>query len=333
MFEQLNQGVGQLPTLGAYRRLTAVKRREMREGLLFISPWLFGFFAFTFLPIVASLIFSFMDIKITDGILSRPDFVGLQNYGSLMQDPQIWRMDSETPGSMWITLKFGLIALPVGILVPLGLALLMNSPYLRGAMAMRSLFYMPYIIPFVAAIFLWGGMLNTETGWINRALLYIGVPKSSLPGWANDVNWVYPAYVLMGIWGIGNAMLIMLAGLQGVPTALYDAAKVDGANVWQSFRNVTFPMISPVIFFNLVLAVVGLFQYFLVPLVVNNGTGRPGGATMFYNLYLYKTFFVFQNMSYGSAMAWLLFIIILVVTVFMFRTARYWVYYAGESRS
>jgi ABC-type sugar transport system permease subunit len=333
MFEQLNQGVGQLPTLKAYRRLTPVKRREMREGLLFISPWLFGFLAFTFLPILASLIFSFMDIRITDGILSTPDFVGLDNYADLIRDPQIWRGGSETSGSMWITVKFGLIALPVSIILPLGIALLMNSPYLRGAMAMRSLFYMPYIIPFVAAIFLWGGMLNTETGWINRALLSIGLPKEYLPGWTNDVNWVYPAYVLMGIWGIGNAMLIMLAGLQGVPTALYDAAKVDGANVWQTFRNVTFPMISPVIFFNLVLAVVGLFQYFLVPLVVNNGTGRPGGATMFYNLYLYKTFFVFQNMSYGSAMAWLLFIIILIVTVFMFRTARYWVYYAGESRS
>lgn len=333
MFEQLNQGVGQLPTLRAYRRLTEVKRREMREGLLFISPWLVGFFAFTLLPILASLLFSFMDIKITDSILSTPNFVGLKNYSNLMQDPQIWRGGSQTSGSMWITVKFGLIALPVSILLPLAIALLMNSPYLRGAMAMRSLFYMPYIIPFVAAIFLWGGMLNTETGWINRALLAVGLPKGYLPGWTNDVNWVYPAYVLMGIWGIGNAMLIMLAGLQGVPTALYDASKVDGANVWQTFRNVTFPMISPVIFFNLVLSIVGLFQYFLVPLVVNNGTGRPGGATMFYNLHLYKTFFVFQNMSYGSAMAWLLFIIILVVTVFLFRTARYWVYYAGESRS
>lgn len=198
---------------------------------------------------------------------------------------------------------------------------------------MRSLFYMPYIIPFVAAIFVWGGMLNPETGWINRSLVAMGMPRESVPGWANDVDWVYPAYVILGIWGIGNAMLIMLAGLQGVPTSLYDAAKVDGANFWQSFRNVTFPMISPVIFFNLVLAIVGLFQYFLVPLVVNNGTGRPGGATMFYNLYLYKTFFVFQNMSYGSAMAWLLFVVILIVTVLLFRTARYWVYYAGEGRS
>lgn len=194
------------------------------------------------------------------------------------------------------------------------------------------MFYMPYIIPFVAAIFLWGGMLNPETGWINRSLMFLGFPRESVPNWANDVNWVYPAYVILGIWGIGNAMLIFLAGLQGVPTELYDAAKVDGANKWQQFWKVTFPMISPVVFYNITLSIVGLFQYFLVPLVVNNGTGRPGGATNFFNLYLYKTFFTFQRMGYGSAMAWLLFAIILLVTLVLFGTARYWVFYAGEGR-
>jgi multiple sugar transport system permease protein len=176
-------------------------------------------------------------------------------------------------------------------------------------------------------------MLNPESGWINRALVSLGVPRESTPNWANDINWVYPTYVIMGIWGIGNAMLIFLAGLQGVPTDLYDAAKVDGANGWQAFWKVTFPMISPVVFYNLVLGVVFLFQYFLVPLVVNQGTGRPGGATMFFNLYLYKTFFTFQNMSYGATMAWLLFFLILIVTVFLFWSAKYWVYYAGEKRS
>jgi multiple sugar transport system permease protein len=332
MFEQLNRGF-QLPSLRSYRRMSSLKQREMREALLFIAPWIVGFLAFTFLPIIASLIFSFMDLKITDGILRSPEFVGLKNYRQMFNDPQIWSSGGGTPGSLWITLRFGLIALPVGMLLPLGLAILMNSPHLKGDMAFRSLFYMPYIIPFVAAIFLWGGMLNPETGWINRSLMAVGVPRGSVPNWANDVNWVYPTYVIMGIWGIGNAMLIMLAGLQGVPTELYDAAKVDGANAWQSFRSVTFPMISPVIFYNLVLSIVGLFQYFLVPLVVNNGTGRPGGATMFFNLYLYKTFFTFQNMSYGSALAWLLFFLILIVTLFLFGTARHWVYYAGESRS
>ncbi|HLF90716.1 MAG TPA: sugar ABC transporter permease [Anaerolineales bacterium] len=332
MFEQLRGGF-QLPSLRSFRDLTSIAQKEMSTGLWFLSPWIFGFIAFTFLPIIASLIFSFMDLRITDGILSAPDFVGLKNYATMMKDPQVWSTGSGTLGSLWITVRFGLIALPVGIFLPLGVALLMNSPNLQGQFLFRGLFYMPYIIPFVAAVFLWGGMLNPETGWINRALIGLGIPKESVPLWANSVDWVYPAYVIMGIWGIGNAMLIMLSGLQGVPTELYDAAKVDGANGWQSFWNVTFPMISPVIFYNLTLNIVGLFQYFLVPLVVNNGTGRPGGATNFYNVYLYKTFFTFQNMSYGSSLAWLLFIIILLVTVVLFGTAKYWVYYAGDSRS
>jgi multiple sugar transport system permease protein len=333
MFQELNRGLPKLPTVRAYREMTPLKRREMREGLLYISPWLIGFLIFTLLPILASLIFSFMDLRITDGILSSPKFVGLDNYAQMVKDPQIWSIGGGTRGSLWITLFFGAISLPVGILLPLVIAILMNSPHLKGKMAFRSAFYMPYIIPFVAAVFLWGGMLNPESGWINRALVSLGVPRESTPNWANDINWVYPTYVIMGIWGIGNAMLIFLAGLQGVPTDLYDAAKVDGANGWQAFWKVTFPMISPVVFYNLVLGVVFLFQYFLVPLVVNQGTGRPGGATMFFNLYLYKTFFTFQNMSYGATMAWLLFFLILIVTVFLFWSAKYWVYYAGEKRS
>lgn len=338
MFEQLSRGLPKLPTLKSIRELPPMAKREMRLGLAFLSPWIFGFIVFTLLPIIASLVFSFMELRITDGILSTPKFVGLQNWAELFKDgqlglnPSMW-FKSQTPGSLAITLRFGLIALPVGIFLPLLIALLMNNKHLVGTYFFRSMFYMPYIVPFVAAVFLWGGILNPEAGWINRGLMAMGFPRESLPNWANDVNWVYPTYVIMGIWGIGNAMLIMLAGLQSVPTELYDASKVDGANGWQTFWNVTFPMISPVIFYNLVLSVVGLFQYFLVPLVVNSGTGRPGGATMFYNLYLYKTFFTFQNMSYGSTMAWLLFIFILIVTVILFSTAKYWVYYAGEAKS
>jgi multiple sugar transport system permease protein len=319
------------PSLSALRNMSSIKRREMTWGLIFLAPWLFGFLVFTLLPTLATLYFSFIDLSITDGILSDPKFVGLANYARLFRDPQVFSTGA-TPGSLWVTVKFGLIALPVGIFAPLGLALLMNSKHLKGQFIFRTLFYMPFIVPFVAALFLWGGMLNPESGWINRALIGFGMPREAVPQWANDINWVYPSYVIMGIWGVGNAMLIMLAGLQGVPTELYDAAKVDGASGWRSFWNVTFPMISPVIFYNLVLSVVGLFQYFLVPLVVNNGTGRPGGATLFYNLYLYKTFFTFQDMSYGSTLAWFLFLIILAVTLVLFGTAKYWVYYAGDNR-
>lgn len=333
MFETLRQGAGKLPSLKTFREMSPNARREMLQGLGFLSPWIFGFLAFTLIPILASLIFSFMDLRITDGILSNPQFVGLKNWQTAFNDPQIWDSGSGTLGSIWITVRFGLIALPISILLPLGIALLMNNPNLKGQMLFRSLFYMPYIIPFVAAVFLWGGMLNPETGWINRVLIWAGMPKEILPQWANSTTWVYPAYVIMGIWGIGNAMLIMLSGLQSVPTELYDAAKVDGASSWRAFWSVTVPMISPVIFYNLVLTIVGLFQYFLVPLVVNQGTGRPGGATNFYNVYLYKTFFTFQNMSYGSTLAWVLFIFILIVTLILFGTAKYWVFYAGDDRN
>jgi ABC-type sugar transport system permease subunit len=321
-----------LPGIGSIRKMGPLGRREFLNGMLFLSPWIFGFIAFTLLPILATLLFTFTDNKITDNILGAPKFIGLANYVALFKDPQVWDPRWTSLGSFWITIVFIAIALPVYILVPLGIALLMNNRHLKAKNIFRSLFYMPYIIPFVAAIFLWGGVLNPETGWVNQGLMAMGIPKANVPGWANDINWVYPAYILYGIWGIGNAMLIMLAGMQAVPTELYDAAKVDGANSWQSFSNVTFPMITPVIFYNLLLTIVGLFQYFLVPLVVNLGTGDPGGKTLFYNLYLYKTFFFYQRASYGSTMAWLLFVVILIVTIILFATSKYWVYYAGEAK-
>lgn len=330
--EQLVRGLPKPPSLKTLREMPPLAKREFRNGMIFLSPWIIGFLVFTLIPMVATLIFSFMDIKITDGVLNPPRFVGLDNYIKLIHDNAVWNMrPNSTPGALWVTIRFGLIALPVGIFLPLLLALLMNNKNLKGQSFFRSMFYMPYIIPFVASVFLWGGVLNPETGWINRILMSMGVPYEKLPGWANDINWVYPTYVIMGIWGIGNAMLTMLAGIQSVPTDLYDAAKVDGAGKFATFWNVTFPMISPVIFYNLTLSIVGLFQYFLVPLVVNAGTGRPGGATMFYNLYLYKQFFTNQNMSYGSTLAWLLFLVILIVTIVLFSTARFWVYYASEN--
>lgn len=309
--------------LGAYRKLTPLGRREARWGWLFLSPWLLGFVAFTLIPMVATIIFSFANLKIGDGVLKPFKLNGIENYKVLFNDRSVWQ-------AMGNTLKFGAMALPVGIFVPFGVALLMNNKSLRGKFLFRTLFYMPFIIPFVSSIFLWGGMLNPSFGWVNKFLVAIGIQHP--PQWAESVQWVYPTYIIMGIWGIGNAMLTMLASLQSVPTELYDAAKVDGAGPVSTLINVTWPMITPVIFYNLVLSIVGLFQYFLVPLVVNQGTGRPGGATYFYNLILYKTFTTYGNLSLGSAMAWVLFIVILLVTIILFGTAKYWVYYAGDSR-
>lgn len=302
-----------------WRNRTRAERREARWGFLFISPWIIGMLAFTIGPMVATLIFSFLNLD-----LAREDplqFVGLQNYIDLVNDSRTW-------DALLVTLKYGLIGLPVMIIVPIGLAMLVNSKHLKATGFFRSMFFMPYIIPLVAAVLAWEEMLNPESGWVNLTLRAIGV--SNPPNWLLDPTWVYPGLVIVSIWAVGFGFLVNLSGLQRIPTELYEAAEVDGAGWWAKLRNVTLPMLSPVIFYTLILAVVEVFQYFLVPLVLNDGNGEPGGATLFYNLYIYKTFFTFQRMSYGAALAWLLFAVILVITLILFRTSREWVYYATE---
>jgi ABC-type sugar transport system permease subunit len=302
-------------------KLTPLARREAVRGLLFLSPWIVGFLVFTLIPMIASLIFSFINLQIPQREPLR--FVGLENLLTLFSDAQVWQ-------SLQVTLKFLVIALPIGIIMGLGMALLINSKFLRGSSFFRTMFYLPAIVPFVAAIYGWNGMLNPDTGWVNRVLVWLGVQNP--PAWVNDPNWVFPALIIIGLWGLGNSMIIYLAGLRGIPSELYDAAQVDGAGWWATLTTITLPMISPVIMYDLTLSLVGLFQYFLVPLVVNNGSGAPGGRTMFLNLYLYKQFFAYGFMSYGATIAWLLFVVILIVTVLLFKTQRLWVYYAGENR-
>src|SRR5262249_52024766 len=208
------------------------------------------------------------------------------------------------------------------------LALALNAKYLLGRGLFRVTFFLPYVIPFVSGVLIWQGMLNLETGWVNGALRFVGVQNP--PNWLNDSAVIYPALVMIGIWAIGAGIIVNLAGLRGIPTELYDAAKIDGAGFWGALRHITLPMMSPVIFYTLVLAIVDVLQYFLVPLVINNGTGEPGGTTFFFNLYLYKNFFTSQNMAYGATLAWLLFAVTLVISLIVFRTSRRWVYYAGE---
>ncbi len=296
-------------------------RREALQGLAFISIWIVGFLVFTLAPMIATLGFSFSNINLAQEQPLR--FVGFDNYQKMLTDSQL-------VNSLGVTFKYALIALPIGLALPFLMALLLNHKALRAKSFFRIMFYLPYVIPFVAGIFAWGGLLNPETGWINQTLEALGVQNT--PGWLNDPTWVYPSLVILGLWGIGSAIIINLAALQNIPSELYDAAKVDGAGAWATLWNVTLPMMSPVIFYSLVLGIVGVFQYFLVPLVLTDGTGRPGGATMFFNLYLYKTFFTFQNMSYGAAQAWVLFLIILAFTVFLFWSSKFWVHYAAENR-
>jgi multiple sugar transport system permease protein len=274
---------------------------------------------FTLAPMVASLVFTFTNLSLEQ---AQPlAFVGLRNWITMLNDNKVWE-------SLGVTFKFALLMLPVAMLLPFLLALGLNSRSVKGASAFRVLFFLPYVIPFVSGVLIWQGMLNPETGWINAFLGFLGVQNP--PNWLNDTATIYPALVFIGIWGIGAGIIVNLAGLRSIPSELYDAARIDGAGYWAQLRNVTVPMMSPVIFYTLILGIVEVLQYFLVPLVINNGTGEPGGTTSFFNLYLYKTFFTYQNMAYGATLAWLLFLVTLIVSLVVFRSSRRWVYYAGE---
>ena len=297
-----------------------LSRREAMWGWVFISPWIIGFILLTAIPMIATFVFTFTNIRLFQEEPLR--FVGLENYQEMLRDPRTW-------DALLVTFRYAAFSLPLFLLLPFALAMLLNSKSLRGARYFQALFFMPFVIPFVAALFAWAGMLNPQTGWINGALEAIGI---SGPNWLDDPTWIYPSLVMIGLWGIGSAIIINLAGLQNVPTELYDAARVDGAGWWGQLRNVTLPLMSPVIFYNITLGAIGVLQYFLVPLVLNTGDGRPAGTTFFLNVHIYKTFFTFQDMSAGATLSWFLFVIILGITLLLFWSARFWVYYAGDTK-
>jgi multiple sugar transport system permease protein len=293
-------------------------RQQRIWGWVFLSPWVIGFILFTAAPIVFSFILTF-----TNFTLSRPNetsFVGLRNWQYLFSDPL-------AVTSMLVTIKYALIAVPVGLVVPLSMAMLLNSKKLWGKRFFRTLFYLPYMVPSVSAIFIWMSFLNGQSGWLNRILALFGITDA--PNWLQDKNTILFGFLMIGLWGAGNAMLTMLATIQGVPTELYEASEVDGAGYWTRFRKITLPMISPVIFYNLVLSVIGLMQFFDLPWIATEGTGRPDLSSYFFNMHLYKTAFLYQDMGYGATLAWLVFFVALVLTIFLFATARRWVYYAS----
>lgn len=310
-----------MPTLPVprRRRMSPLARREARWGLLFLSPWVIGFLAFIAIPMIATLVFTFTNLKLTQADPLR--FVGLDNYAKLIADPQTW-------DSLRITLTFAALQLPIAVLVPFAVALMLNSRSLRGSDLFRVLWFLPYVVPFVAGVLIWQSMLNPDSGWLDQLLEAVGVTNP--PNWLNDPAFIFPGLLFIGIWGIGGGIIVNLAGLKGIPSELYDAAAIDGAGWLGSLRHVTIPMMSPVFLYVIVLGIVDVLQYFLVPLVLNNGTGEPGGQTLFYNLEIYKTFFTYQDMSYGATLAWLLFAVTLVISLVVFKASRRWVYYAAE---
>lgn len=308
-----------------FTELSPLQRRDAMWGLAFISPWVVGFVLFWLLPIVASLAFSFLDFELTAP--EETTFAGLDNWSRAMNDPQTWQ-------SLLVTLRFTAIFLPLSLVVSLGLALLLNSAHLVGRNLFRTLFYMPTMIPLVAGILIWSQVLNPQTGWLNKIIDLTGMSASGASGlrWLDNPVLVLFAFTFIGLWGVGNAMLVNLAGLQGVPTHLYEAAAIDGAGWWGRLYHVTLPMISPVIFYNAVIGMVLLMQYFIVPWVLFGATGHPQGASRFLMIHFYEQAFTFTNMGYGAALAWIIFLVVGVLTAALFGSARHWVYYQGDRR-
>jgi ABC-type sugar transport system permease subunit len=303
--------------IGRPRWFSTPSGRESLWGVVFIGPWIIGLVLFTAGPMIASLILSLTNFDLVHPEAVR--FIGLDNYARMTSDPNVIK-------SLVVTFKFALFAIPLTMVASLGFALLLNSPKLFGRNIFRTLFYMPIQIPLVAATLVWIGFLNTETGWLNAILRFFGLPG---PDWINSETWIYPALALIGLWGVGNFMLINLAGLQSVPTELYEAARIDGAGAWKMFRRITIPLMSPILLYNLVICLVVTFQYFTQAYTMTNGRGDPNNATLFVNLELFREAFTFNRMGYGAAIAWLIFVIVLVLTLLIFAFARKRVYYAG----
>jgi multiple sugar transport system permease protein len=281
---------------------------------LFISPYLIGLLVLTLGAVLFSLGMSTSDWRLGREV----SFVGMGNYlRALRDDPVFWH-------SLRVTLVYSLTAVPLNLTVGLGVAILLNQK-VRGLTLFRTVFYLPSLVGGVAMAMLWVWIFNPEFGLLNWLLSLVGIRG---PEWIFSPEWALPAFILMNLWTIGAGMLINLAGLQAIPTHLYEAAEIDGAGRWGRFRHVTLPMMSPVIFFNLVLGIIASFQIFTQAYVMTNG--GPANATLFYVLHLYRNAFEYLNMGYASALAWILFVIILFFTLLVFRSSSVWVFYQGE---
>jgi multiple sugar transport system permease protein len=307
--------------------MTKIQKKEALWGLVFLTPWIIGFLALYFLPMLASFGFSLLNFN--PAVPDATTFAGFQNWQRAIFT------DREVLLSFIRTLEFAGISLPISLGFALFLAIILNSKNVIGKTLYRTLFYMPSMIPLVATVLIWNGVLNEQTGWIDIIISRLtGIQATGMEGlrWLADPKLVYFAYTMIGLWGVGNAMIIFMAGLQGVPTEYYEAAEIDGASWLQRLYKITIPLITPVIFYQLVLGVIISLQYFLAPFVLNQGTGFPQGMTRFYMVYFYKQSFTFFNMGYGATLAWLMFIFALILTIVLFGTAKYWVYYAAGER-
>lgn len=296
------------------KRMTLQQREEV-EAYLFLTPWLLGFLLLVIGPLIAAAYFSLTEYS----ILKSPVFIGLGNFRQMINDELFWQ-------ALRVTATYTFVSVP--LLVTLGylLALLLNQD-VWGLSMWRTIFYMPAVVSGVAVAIMWLWVFHPDMGIVNNLLRVFGIEG---PRWFGSPDWALPTLILTSIWGVGGGMVIYLAGLQGIPTHLYEAAELDGAGTWHKFVHVTLPMTTPVIFFNLLMGIIGSWQVFTSAYVITSG--GPANSTLFYVLYLYRQGWQYFKMGYASALAWVLFFIILVFTVIIFRSSG-WVYYEGQQQS
>lgn len=301
-------------------RWKAVSTSESFAAYIFILPWIIGAIVFTFGPIIASLYFSFTNYD----VLRPPEWVGLENYQRIFQEDQLFRKALQN------SLIYTAMYIPLHIATSLLIAMLLVTN-VRGVPIWRTFFYLPVVTPVVAAAVLWRFLLNPQAGMVNQVLRSIGLPA---PGWTTDPDWLLRSVVLMVVWSAaGSTMIIYLAGLKGIPKDLYEAAELDGAGWISKTFNITLPMLSPVIFFTLVVGLIGSIQVFAQPRILfNDENGGAGNASLTYMMYLFNNAFSYFRMGYASALAWILFIVILLVTALQFWGSKRWVHYEGEGR-
>ena len=304
----------------AIRRQAAspLRRRETRAGLLFILPWLIALLVFTAYPVLATFYLSFTDYN----ILQPPSWVGLENYQTIFsEDPAFWKAARNSA-------VYAIVSVPLKLVIAFGLALLLNLG-VRGIGLYRTIFYLPTLVPPIAATIVFILLFSPLGGPINTILSWVGIQA---PDWFNDPNWAMPALIVLGIWPLGVETLAFLAGLKEIPQDLLDAASVDGAEGWQRLRHVIIPLITPVILFNLVIGVIYSFQVFTQALVIGGQNGEPLESTLVFLVLIYRNAFRYFSMGYAAALSVILFVVVLLLTLLIFRTARSWVHYEGGQR-
>ncbi|OBZ12610.1 MULTISPECIES: carbohydrate ABC transporter permease [Bacillales] len=284
-------------------------RKNVLNGLLFISPWIVGFLCFTAYPLISSFYYSLTDYD----IINQPVFVGLENYKTLFTGDDLFYKVLKN------TLYMVFVGITVITICTIFISILLNNKKVKGMAFFRVVFFLPTLVPFVILSILWVWVLQPDSGVVNTILGWFGIDG---PGWFSSPTWSKPSFILMGLWGAGGSIIIYLAGLQGIPESLYEAASIDGANSMQKIFSVTLPMLRPVILFNVITGIIGTFQSFAETFIITQG--GPNGSTMFYSLYLYQNAFQYAKMGYASAMAWVLLLIALTFTLILFKVSNRW---------